>query len=76
MKYEKPFVTDLGSISEHTWTTPGGRIKGGGPIFHLDKFCEPSGCSSANDPDCINLCEEEGGTSPGTTTRTRGRSGG
>ena len=70
LRYEKPFVTDLGSISENTWTTPGGNIKGGGPIYHLDKFCEPSGCTSANDPECINLCPE--GQTPVFRDRNRG----
>lgn len=55
MEYEKPIITDLGSISEHTWRTPGGRVKGGQlPNAHLDKFCELSGCYSPTDPDCIN----------------------
>ena len=27
MKYEKPAIVDFGSISEHTFTTPGGHSK-------------------------------------------------
>lgn len=71
MEYEKPYVTDLGSISQNTWQTPGGRIKGGGDIWHLDKFCEMSGCTSADSPDCINLCEDG---VPDEVGRARGRS--
>ena len=28
MEYEKPTVTDLGSIADHTFTTPSGSLKG------------------------------------------------
>lgn len=54
MSYEKPAVIDLGSIADHTWTTPGGNPKGGGDITHLDTFCEFSGCTSADSPDCVD----------------------
>jgi hypothetical protein len=52
--YEKPSITVLGSIASHTWTTPGGvGIKGGGDVWHYDKFCEASGGS---DPDKRSDC--------------------
>lgn len=57
MSYEKPAVIDLGSIADHTWTLPGGNVKGGGDIVHLDRHCEFSGCTSATDPDCVDKCE-------------------
>lgn len=57
MKYEKPFVQDLGPIADHTWSLPPDgmqRKPGLDPITHLDMFCEESGCVSANDPDCVD----------------------
>lgn len=53
MRYEKPTVADLGSISGHTYFPVGypGHEKGGGDPQHLDKFCEWSGGSDAD------LCE-------------------
>lgn len=56
MKYEKPFVQDLGSIADHTWNLPASadRKPGLDPITHLDMFCEESGCTSSNDPDCVD----------------------
>lgn len=52
MNYEKPYVKELGSIAENTWTTPGGNEKGGGSTWHYDKFCEMSGGSDADWPGC------------------------
>ncbi len=52
--YEKPTITDLGSISDHTWDVPGKGDKMDEAVnFHYDKFCEFSGCYSATqcDPD-------------------------
>ncbi len=51
--YEKPTVTDLGSISDHTWNNPGKGDKMDEAInFHYDKFCEFSGCYAGGcDPD-------------------------
>lgn len=46
IQYEKPFVVDFGSISEHTFTTPGGNPKGCRSNCHLDKFRENSGLAS------------------------------
>ena len=74
MEYEKPFVTDLGSISRHTWQVGRpGHYKGGGEIWHYDKHCEMSGCSSANDPDCVDLCDPD---AQAFETLIRGRSRG
>ena len=42
MTYERPEVTDFGSISDHTFTTPGGRFKGCTANCHQDSFNEPS----------------------------------
>jgi hypothetical protein len=42
MTYEAPVVMDFGSISNHTFTTPGGRVKGCTENCHQDKFNEPS----------------------------------
>jgi hypothetical protein len=58
--YEKPTVTDLGSISDHTWNNPGKGDKMDEPInYHYDKFCEFSGCYAGGcDPDhplCANV---------------------
>jgi hypothetical protein len=41
MVYETPVVTDLGSIADHTFTTPGG-VKGCTVDCHLDMFNEQS----------------------------------
>jgi hypothetical protein len=41
MVYETPVVTDLGSIADHTFTTPGG-VKGCTVNCHLDSFNEQS----------------------------------
>ena len=49
MQYEKPEITDLGSISDHTFTNTG-QVPGVGPKgknknhpeYQLDKFDEPS----------------------------------
>jgi hypothetical protein len=42
MKYEKPEVMDFGSISDHTFTTPGGSVKGGKPPSKPDEHGELS----------------------------------
>jgi hypothetical protein len=41
MEYEKPVITDFGSIVDHTFTTPGG-VKGCTVGCHLDMFNEQS----------------------------------
>ncbi len=43
--YEKPMVADFGSISDHTFATPGGQ-KGCQTNCKLDKFNELSALSS------------------------------
>jgi hypothetical protein len=40
--YEKPLVTDFGSISDHTFTTPSGKKKGCKTGCHIDMFGEMS----------------------------------
>jgi hypothetical protein len=42
MTYERPEVTDFGSIADHTFTTPGGNVKGCQANCHLDSFTENS----------------------------------
>jgi hypothetical protein len=42
MRYEKPVVVDFGSITDHTFTTPGGNVKGCTVNCHLDSFLEQS----------------------------------
>jgi hypothetical protein len=42
MEYSKPSVTDLGSIVEHTFQTPGAGTKSSDTTFELDKFGEHS----------------------------------
>jgi hypothetical protein len=42
MTYEKPEVTDFGSIVDHTFTTPHGTVKGCTVNCHLDNFNEQS----------------------------------
>lgn len=49
LQYEKPAITDLGSIADHTFTNTG-QVPGQGPKgknrnhpeYQLDKFDEPS----------------------------------
>ena len=41
MEYEKPVISDLGSIVDHTFMTPGG-VKGCQTGCHLDNFTEQS----------------------------------
>lgn len=41
MTYERPEVSDFGSIADHTFITPGG-VKGCQVGCHLDKFTEQS----------------------------------
>lgn len=45
MTYEKPTVTDFGSIADHTFFNPGGQ-KGCQVNCHLDNFTEQSAISS------------------------------
>jgi hypothetical protein len=40
MKYEAPVVIDFGSISDHTFQTPGHGTKSGNTTFVTDKFQE------------------------------------
>jgi hypothetical protein len=42
VKYERPEVMDFGSISDHTFTTPGGQVKGGKPPSKPDEHGELS----------------------------------
>lgn len=42
LNYEAPTIVDYGSIVEHTFTTPGGAVKGCTVNCHLDKFNEHS----------------------------------
>jgi hypothetical protein len=42
MVYETPVVTDLGSIADHTFTTPHGSTKGCLTNCHSDSFGEQS----------------------------------
>lgn len=53
MQYEKPEVTDFGSIAGHTFLAGGSdNFKGGGDVQHLDKFCEWSGGSDPDSDAC------------------------
>ena len=40
MRYEKPLVTDFGSIGEHTFQTPGKGDKSGNTTYETDKYGE------------------------------------
>jgi hypothetical protein len=40
MSYEKPVVSDFGSIADHTFQTPGKGTKSNDPTFEPDKFGE------------------------------------
>lgn len=40
MKYEAPVVVDYGSISDHTYQTPGQGTKSANTTFVTDKFQE------------------------------------
>ena len=42
MRYEQPTVVDYGSITDHTFLTPGGNTKGCITGCHLDSFTENS----------------------------------
>jgi hypothetical protein len=46
MDYEKPVVTDFGSIVDHTFTTPGG-VKGCQVNCHIDMFQEQSALAAS-----------------------------
>lgn len=61
MRYERPMVHDLGSITGYTRTTPGpnNNIKGGFGVAHLDKKCEWSGGSDTD------FCSGPTATRPG-----------
>jgi hypothetical protein len=53
MAYEKPSVLDLGTITDHTFLAGNsGNEKGGGPIQHLDNFCEWSGGTDPDSDQC------------------------
>jgi hypothetical protein len=54
VQYETPMVIDFGSIAAHTYDNPGEGDKMNEPIepYHLDKFCEFSGGSDADNPIC------------------------
>ena len=55
LEYQTPKLAEYGSIVERTFTTPSGKMKGGDPCFHFDKWEEMSGLSPA-------LCDGGGGT--------------
>jgi hypothetical protein len=40
MAYEKPTVTDFGSIADHTFQTPGKGTKSTDSTFETDKYAE------------------------------------
>jgi len=42
LPYSSPRLVAMGKVADVTRVTPGGNVKGGGPIFHLDKFNEMS----------------------------------
>ena len=42
MKYEKPEVTDFGSLASHTYDTPGVGDKSGITTYETDTFTEYS----------------------------------
>jgi hypothetical protein len=46
LEYTKPAVVDLGTIADHTFTTPGGH-KGCTTNCHIDSFGEQSGLTGA-----------------------------
>lgn len=50
MRYEQPKVVDYGSITDHTFTTPGGNVKGCQTNCHLDSFLENSALPVAGTP--------------------------
>jgi len=52
--YEKPTITSLGSIANHTFTNPAGNNKGGGDVWHYDWMAEHSAGSG----------EDRSGTKP------------
>jgi hypothetical protein len=50
MDYRPPALTDLGSIADHTFQTPGKGTKSTNTSFKTDKFCEFS--HSTGDDEC------------------------
>ena len=42
MEYTKPEITDLGSVADHTFQTPGVGTKSSDTTFELDTFGEHS----------------------------------
>jgi hypothetical protein len=44
--YEAPEIVDYGSIADHTFTTPNGRVKGCTVNCHPDSFNEQSAIES------------------------------
>ena len=55
MEYQTPVVTDFGSIADHTYNNPGNGDKMNTPRepWHFDKWCEYSGGTDPDDPDCL-----------------------
>ena len=45
--YQPPRVVAYGPIGDHTFTTPGGNVKGCRENCHLDKFSENSALSGS-----------------------------
>ncbi|MGH9254310.1 MAG: hypothetical protein ACRD3C_07045 [Vicinamibacterales bacterium] len=45
--YESPRVIEYGPIGDHTFTTPGGNVKGCVTRCHLDSFSENSALSGS-----------------------------
>ena len=46
LRYQPPVITDFGSISDHTFNTPGG-VKGCKVNCHLDNFNEQSALATS-----------------------------
>ena len=55
MIYRQPAITDFGSIASHTYNNPGAGDKMNTPVepWHYDKWCEFSGGTDADDPECL-----------------------
>jgi hypothetical protein len=49
MSYSPPALTDLGSIADHTFQTPGKGTKSTNTSFKTDKFCEFSHSSGQDE---------------------------
>ena len=48
MRYERPVVTDFGSIAAHTFQNPAGNYKQYETVYHLDWKCETSSGTGEN----------------------------